>query len=494
MAAERVGRSQRQAKLARETRAAICNLETMNRDSRSETKTILLVDDDQSFLEGLVVGLNTHPKRRFLIAHDGRGAIEIIEASAVDLVITDLEMPGVSGFDLLAYLARRTPPIPAIAMSASTSSAVEKDLEALGVRSFIEKSTSLSAFETCIEAVLSGSQPAPHADSPFGPRGDAVLLALREAIRNGISGELVVRSEQKTGRLFITAGEVGWVYANTTQQTLASLIASRVSIPMDELLQVVEESRRTRQSFGRTLMARGLIDEPALRRYLFDHTALGLSHILSWDAPEIVLVPAKNPPRPGIRFALDDLLRDAPPMARSAPSTEPPAASSPEALAPLRGVSVAPPSDEEPMGAHMQAPQIVNVGVQAQKIREALDSLRSVDGFVGAAAFLPSGNMVAEVSNGELDLAEFGVLANDLLLKTQKTTDIMGIGRGNDLHVTTPKAHVIVRCLNENTDPATDEPGRAHVHMVLVLSPEGNVALGKMYLEKVIQQTARLMR
>ena len=102
--------------------------------------------------------------------------------------------------------------------------------------------------------------------------------------------------------------------------------------------------------------------------------------------------------------------------------------------------------------------------------------------------------MLAEVCNAGLSLAELGALANDVLLKSQKATDVMGVGRGNMVHVTAPKANIIARCLNENTDFATSEPGRAHVHMVLVLESDANLAMGKMQLEKVIQQVGPMLR
>jgi hypothetical protein len=70
----------------------------------------------------------------------------------------------------------------------------------------------------------------------------------------------------------------------------------------------------------------------------------------------------------------------------------------------------------------------------------------------------------------------------------------MGVGRGNQIQVAAPKANILVRCLNENTDFSANEPGRAHVHMMLILQPEGNLALGKIQLEKVIQQVAPFMR
>ncbi len=126
-------------------------------------------------------------------------------------------------------------------------------------------------------------------------------------------------------------------------------------------------------------------------------------------------------------------------------------------------------------------------------MKELIEKLKSIDGFIAAGAFSPNGEMLAEVTMGS-SLAELGALANDVLLKSQKTTDIMGVGRGNMIHITAPKANILVRCLNENTDFAANEPGRAHVHMVLVITPEGNVALGKMRLEKVILELAPALR
>jgi tRNA pseudouridine-54 N-methylase len=62
------------------------------------------------------------------------------------------------------------------------------------------------------------------------------------------------------------------------------------------------------------------------------------------------------------------------------------------------------------------------------------------------------------------------------------------------VHVEAPKAHVICRCLNEATDFASTASGRAHVHMVLILGTDGNVAMGKMKLNSVIQEVAEFFR
>lgn len=128
------------------------------------------------------------------------------------------------------------------------------------------------------------------------------------------------------------------------------------------------------------------------------------------------------------------------------------------------------------------------------KMKEALARLKELDGFIAAGAFSAEGEMLAEVSSSDMHLAEVGALANDVLLKAQKSTDIMGVGRGNVIHIAAPKANILVRCLNENTDFSANEAGRAHVHLVLVLAADGNIALGKMLVEKVILQVAESVR
>jgi predicted regulator of Ras-like GTPase activity (Roadblock/LC7/MglB family) len=127
-------------------------------------------------------------------------------------------------------------------------------------------------------------------------------------------------------------------------------------------------------------------------------------------------------------------------------------------------------------------------------INEVLEKFKVVDGFQAVGAFSPNGEMVAECNVNGSNLAEMGALANDVLLKAQKTTEVMNVGRGQLVHVEAPKSHVICRCLNEATDYASTASGRAHVHMVLILDKEGNVAMGKMKIASAIQEIAEFFR
>jgi CheY-like chemotaxis protein/anti-sigma regulatory factor (Ser/Thr protein kinase) len=72
--------------------------------------TVLLADDDAAFrgaLKGLLEGLAD----RVLEAGDGREALALIGENRVDLVLTDMRMPGIDGAALLARLPAGVPAI-----------------------------------------------------------------------------------------------------------------------------------------------------------------------------------------------------------------------------------------------------------------------------------------------------------------------------------------------------------------------------------------------
>src|SRR5512140_2951313 len=107
--------------------------------SAHPAKTILVVDDDRGFLDSLAAGLADVQGHAILTASDGDDAIALLASRPVDLVVTDLRMPGVSGFDLVGHLARHHPEVPAIVMTAFGTAEMEEEFDALGVRGYVEK-------------------------------------------------------------------------------------------------------------------------------------------------------------------------------------------------------------------------------------------------------------------------------------------------------------------------------------------------------------------
>ncbi|MGA2914867.1 MAG: response regulator [Sedimentisphaerales bacterium] len=66
----------------------------------SKTATILVVDDNEQNLELLQAYLEDIPQCRSIPARDGVTALEIIKKSVPDLVLLDVMMPKMSGFEV----------------------------------------------------------------------------------------------------------------------------------------------------------------------------------------------------------------------------------------------------------------------------------------------------------------------------------------------------------------------------------------------------------
>lgn len=72
--------------------------------------TVLLVDDEPRVLEALRRTLRD-PAYRVLTASDGREALSLMAAGGVDVLISDIDMPGMSGIELIAEVRRRHPEV-----------------------------------------------------------------------------------------------------------------------------------------------------------------------------------------------------------------------------------------------------------------------------------------------------------------------------------------------------------------------------------------------
>ena len=79
-------------------------------------RTILCVDDNEQSLSIRKVMLETRGYR-VLTATGGEEAMEIFNAGGVDLVLTDLIMPGVDGTELISRIKSVCPHVPAILFS-----------------------------------------------------------------------------------------------------------------------------------------------------------------------------------------------------------------------------------------------------------------------------------------------------------------------------------------------------------------------------------------
>src|SRR5262245_53971457 len=120
----------------------------------SQTLRVLIVDDEASQRAGLA-GMVTAWGMLSDTASDGVEALEKLSQTPVDVILTDLNMPGMDGFELLDKLrAMDGPPTIVLTAYGSMESAV-KTVHELGAFWFLEKPIQASALEALVRRAAS---------------------------------------------------------------------------------------------------------------------------------------------------------------------------------------------------------------------------------------------------------------------------------------------------------------------------------------------------
>ncbi len=82
--------------------------------AKKNSASILIVDDEDLFRESLIEAAGLHdPSWTLYGAEHGAGALDILDRCPIDLLVTDLRMPVMDGFELLAAVSER-PQLPHI--------------------------------------------------------------------------------------------------------------------------------------------------------------------------------------------------------------------------------------------------------------------------------------------------------------------------------------------------------------------------------------------
>jgi putative nucleotidyltransferase with HDIG domain len=102
-----------------------------------QVKKILVVEDDDVF-RGLVVKTLKKLKHELFEASNGKDAKELLLLEKIDLVISDIQMPHVSGLDLLNWIKTERP-IPVILMTGFSKALETREAHEVGADDFLAK-------------------------------------------------------------------------------------------------------------------------------------------------------------------------------------------------------------------------------------------------------------------------------------------------------------------------------------------------------------------
>jgi DNA-binding response OmpR family regulator len=120
-------------------------------------KTILIVDDDDHLRLSLSLILQKEHYRVDAVAN-GEAALDCLKSHDYDLMFLDLNMPGISGIDLLAKIHRQAPHMPVLILTAYA--ALESSIQAvrLGARDYLIKPVEPALILTRVAEILAESE------------------------------------------------------------------------------------------------------------------------------------------------------------------------------------------------------------------------------------------------------------------------------------------------------------------------------------------------
>lgn len=195
---------------------------------------ILVIEDHQIVLLGLSTLLSTcNGIRRVDKAMTAREAIKMTKEHAFDIIIIDVELPDMSGFDLLSQLRGIYPDVSVIFHSMHEEFWIIKQMMRSGADAIVLKSDDISELRRAVEHVVAG-------DSYYSSRYEEYCLAYeqqQELTDRELEVLRAIAEGNKTAeiaeRLFVSCNTVEFHRKRLLRKLGASNMAELIKKAMD---------------------------------------------------------------------------------------------------------------------------------------------------------------------------------------------------------------------------------------------------------------------
>src|SRR4030043_503416 len=170
-----------------------------------KARKVLVVDDEETLTWSMTKTLDKDKGRyELIITNTGTDALQIIEKTPIDLVVTDIRMPDINGLDLLSWIREKYPSTKVIIMTAYGSPEVQKEATRRGSYYYIEKPFEISDIRTLILKALE--------EKRGGFVGQVVDLQLIDIIQMACLGKftmsLTISQGDEEGLMYFKNGEI----------------------------------------------------------------------------------------------------------------------------------------------------------------------------------------------------------------------------------------------------------------------------------------------
>lgn len=170
-------------------------------DPEAPTRTLLVVEDDRATLRLYRAGLKSLQGFQILSAQNGREALDVLQQKPVHMLVTDLDMPVMDGFNLITKVSRLYPHIPVIVMTGLDESQHLNTPLDLGAVRILTKPLRLGQLMEVIRTAVQAE--------PVGMiRGLSLGSILQLLTWERKSCTLTIQSETDMGLLYMDQGEV----------------------------------------------------------------------------------------------------------------------------------------------------------------------------------------------------------------------------------------------------------------------------------------------
>ena len=120
---------------------------------------VLLVDDHELVRTGIESLLNSQDDISVIgVTNCGEEALEVLEHLSPDVILMDINMPGIGGVEACRRMLQRFPEIRIIALSVHNDGPIPPQLLKMGALGFISKGSPVNEMVCAIHAVIDGKR------------------------------------------------------------------------------------------------------------------------------------------------------------------------------------------------------------------------------------------------------------------------------------------------------------------------------------------------
>jgi signal transduction histidine kinase/DNA-binding response OmpR family regulator len=170
--------------------------------STSEPRALVLVVEDVKDTQDLLRFYLKRAGLSCIIAPHGKKALQLVSQHKFDLILMDMQMPIMDGFETVKRLRQQRYQKPIVALTASATQECRRSCLDVGCNAHLTKPFSRDAFLTCIEEFL----PLPKGETLESRletfRTDPSYLMLVDRFRDGLLGKLLAIDEARSKEKF----------------------------------------------------------------------------------------------------------------------------------------------------------------------------------------------------------------------------------------------------------------------------------------------------